>query len=99
MSTTLGPWRFEAVSDACRVVLGTGRQKIILARLSTKQIPEKEVACNARLMAAAPDLLEAARYALTKGCTCHDTANPEWHSDRCIVPGLRAAIAKAEGRA
>lgn len=59
MSTTSGEWRVEAVSDCVRVVVGNGRKKIILARLSPKQIPESETHANARLMAAAPKLLGA----------------------------------------
>lgn len=53
-----------------------------------------ECLANARLIAAAPDLLEACRYALVrlevierdKGVHSHET-----------IPELRAAIAKAEG--
>lgn len=59
MKPTPGPWRIEAVSDAVRIVVGEGRKKIILARLCPPQIPEGETWDNARLMAAAPDLLEA----------------------------------------
>lgn len=58
MKPTAMPWRTEAVSDAVRVVVGQGRKKIILARLCPKQLPEVETAANAKLMAAAPDLLK-----------------------------------------
>lgn len=67
MSYTKGEWRIEAVSDAVRVVTGNGRQKLILARCATKQIPEAETTANARLMAAAPLLLMTLRNILDHG--------------------------------
>lgn len=56
MPRTPGEWRTESVSDAVRVVVGTGRQKIILARLAPRQIPEMQTHANAKLMALAPRL-------------------------------------------
>lgn len=38
-------------------------------------------------------LIEAADLALSKDCMCHATDNPDWHSTRCPVPALRAALA------
>ncbi len=61
---TRGPWRIECVSDAVRVVIGAGRQKIILGRFNPKQLREAETTANARLAAAAPDLYEALQNSL-----------------------------------
>lgn len=47
---TPGPWRIEAISDCVRIVVGTGRKKIIIAKLNPKQIPESETLANARLI-------------------------------------------------
>lgn len=62
MKPTEGEWRTEAVSDAVRIVVGTGKKKIILARLCPPQIPEKETATNARLMAASKRLLSVLKH-------------------------------------
>jgi hypothetical protein len=45
-----------------------------------------------------PDLLEACLKVLSCGCGCHSSDDPNWHSTRCFIPQVRAAIAKAEGR-
>ena len=53
---TASAWRTEAISDCVRIVTGERRKKIILARLSPKQLPELETHANAELMAMAPEL-------------------------------------------
>jgi len=78
MGITKGDWEVECVSDAVRVVVGTGRAKVILARLAPKQLPESETTDNARLMALAPRLLQALNAMIEGGllggwdhqCTC-----------------------------
>lgn len=59
---THGVWKTEYVSDAVRVVIGAGRQRIILARANTPQLREQEVAANMEFCAAAakatPGLLD-----------------------------------------
>ncbi len=52
------PWRTEAVSDAVRIVVGTGRSKVIIAKLNPKQLPEKETKANAEF--------------IVRACSCHD---------------------------
>lgn len=70
MKYTPGPWSVECVSDAIRVFVrltrhsGQGTVKVILARLAPPRLPEAETHANARLMAAAPELLEALKFAL-----------------------------------
>ena len=88
---TLGPWRVEAVSDAVRVVVGAGRKKIILARLSPKQIDEAETHANARLMAAAPEMYEALKLLQEFGFI------RKFPQDEKAWSLLHAALAKAEG--
>lgn len=64
LSHTPLPWESECVSDHCRVFVGKGRKRIILARLAPKQLPELETAANGRLMAASPQLLGVAENAV-----------------------------------
>jgi hypothetical protein len=84
------PWRTEAVSDGIRVVVGQGRQKIVLARLSPKQISEHETAANASLMAASQELLVALKGFVDEECHCLTSVQP------CVQCVARAAIEKAE---
>lgn len=53
-------------------------------------------AANARLIAAAPELLEAAEQA---ECACSVRERNSGHRIGCWMPSLRAAIAKATGGA
>lgn len=89
---TPGDWRTEAVSDAVRVVVGEGRKKIILARLSPRQLPEQETHANARVMAIAPELLEVCTHLSNIPLT---EIHPDYHP---WFKAMHAAIAKAEGR-
>ena len=54
-----------------------------------------EACANARLIAAAPDLLEAAKGAQ---CSCSIAERESGHLTDCWMPALEAAIAKAEGK-
>lgn len=96
MKPTSVPWRIEAVSDAVRIVVGNGRKKIILARLSPPQIPEDETWANARLMVSAPELLASLEDMLkrhSERCGCEDPGEE-------LCPGVaaaREAVAKAKG--
>lgn len=101
MELTQGEWRYEAVSDACRVVVGKGRQKLILARLATKQLPEAEVSANARAMAAAKDLAEALADEISPAARlagyCQKGLMPRCRCEGCRDVRSRAALAKARG--
>lgn len=122
---TPGPW-FPALDNigSPKVVAG----KVDVARMSwlgftmgdwqvggdAAQSKREEIAANARLMAASPDLLEALK-ALSLECLA-DVLNPCWAGRQSDVAGLhwgsepgapvaacssciaKAAIAKAEGR-
>lgn len=88
---TPGPWEL----GTRRQVLATSKRGLLVAQIATgtvtstigsSQIDEEEAASNARLIAAAPDLLEAlkdARFSLYG----NGPGNPK----------IDAAIAKAEG--
>ena len=96
---TRGEWRYEAVSDACRVVVGRGRQKLILARLATKQIPEREIAANAKAMAAVKQLIHAATLATLNFERKQASGEFLGDDDHGAWTALDQALAKARGEA
>ena len=93
---TPGPWHwFETLDGRCRVKPMNG--KYIVAECSAMEPQCEEQVANARLMAAAPDLLGALR-SIVNLWDHHASA----HGDGIIYPlheAARAAIAKAEGSA
>ena len=91
---TPGPWHYSPDVSLHNTALVYGADKYLVAdagRIHRRQ-PEEQIA-NAKLIAAAPDLLDALRdmtefYAQV-------TASPDEDS---VLAAARAAIAKAEGR-
>ena len=99
---TPGPWRWMANDgnpDALMVVAGAigecGICRIINRPAGTKQQPTSEHPHNARLLAAAPELLEALSALTEWGCTHTSPLDP--NSPHELLIAARAAIAKAEG--
>jgi hypothetical protein len=86
---TPGPWRSEG-----QYVIGEGNQLIAVAGRSTE--PEIRIAheANARLIAAAPDLLAACE--LMESVYRQNVVNPGEPSS--VLEALQAAIAKARGQ-
>ena len=75
----------------------TGKERQIVARLGDARFHTDTIEANARLIAAAPDLLEAARLlnqALFEDGRQIDLGDPV----QSAIQSIRAAIAKAEGR-
>jgi hypothetical protein len=98
MKFTPGPWSIHPVASTA-VVGSTG---FVVAACgghsSNARDPEElhsELQANARLIAAAPDLLEAARAAMLVLAGEHDTDSARQHAESLA----RAAIAKAAGSA
>jgi len=96
---TPGPWIAAAYGDygdydgKCRVILGEGgdiRTAVVLG------FNNPENAANARLIAAAPDLLEALSSLASQHSESDLRADPDLHA---AVKRARAAIAKATGSA
>jgi len=107
---TPGPWRFLEADDhnrddnSCRPITICGPADDDLANVyssddSTVSISREETVANARLIAAAPNLLEAAKDALSGWRYIRsqhgDLSGVGW--DR-VEDALRAAIRAAEGK-
>lgn len=92
---TPGPWKLEIIH------LSTGRNRHVRASSPSRGVAEvwgpdedKESDANARLIAAAPELLEALRD-IRANCSCCET-QPNEPCANCLR--CEAAIAKAEGK-
>ena len=95
---TPGPWEIE--EDDCILYIGDGEE--LIASVDLDAWPDISRA-NARLIAAAPELLEATRESLNVLARVHEDggcpACEEEYQHNCpVLLGLEAAIAKAEGR-
>ena len=83
---TPGPWHVE---DGQSIYAKDGACVRLIAKCHAGHREERDA--NARLIAAAPDLLYAANWALERLEEIHGESNP-------VVAQLRAAIDKAEGK-
>ena len=95
---TPGPWRFYAAEEAPNGKPGVysryySDEDVAVCGNHSKAWPLIEA--DARLIAAAPDLLEALKAALWNGCPVCCRPRDGGHDDGCQVV---AAIAKAEGK-
>lgn len=98
MSHTPGPWKFtgaRAKHDSSAIVFGPKEEWVAAAYDFNRYDRDEEVEANARLIAAAPDLL-AMCETISTWCGSDDGAHclpfePPWYQD------LHAAIAKATG--
>jgi hypothetical protein len=94
---TPGPWHVGVSCDGTPAVCvpvppsyGSGFVVAHINRITFKTGVQGDAEANARLIAAAPDMLEALRAALPALESIHDPGNP-------ILEAAYAAIAKAEG--
>lgn len=105
---TPGPWKLETVPTSCGICHKIGEFPNIRRKLNGEKEPPsyacfyvdngdghaEEMLANARLAAAAPDLLEALREALTHPETYSATV---YGTEKQWVSKAKAAIAKVEG--
>ena len=84
---TPGPWTYytSPQPNGCPIVGSRGLMVAMLAHSINYDDQKEEAISNARLISAAPDLLEALQYAIKQVPELAD------------VPGIAAAIAKATG--
>ena len=83
MQHTPGPWGL-IIGDAGPIIFSGNKGNMVATCI--RQITSAEREANARLISAAPDLLESLRYAVAQV--------PEL----ATVPGIAAAMAKVTGR-
>ena len=91
---TPGPWAYDKDSNeifSCNEAHGCGWVALVKGNDSNGQpLPEEERQANAKLIAAAPELLAALRWIASNGYTAQAAD---------MIDHSRAAIAKAEGAA
>ena len=98
---TPGPWQHGDLDDGDTIyVFGRGEDTLV-CEVNDTDLDADEAEGNARLIAAAPELLAACKAAVEYAETCRDI--PEFSSGYCIgtdhLEAIKAAIAKAEGGA
>lgn len=95
-SHTPGPWEVDDVlsSQASNAISAPTWGMLATVSKGTAKDDEKEALANARLIAAAPELLEA-----LKALCVRWKGNPDNYSHAAEIRQARAAIAKAKGGA
>jgi len=101
MKHTEGPWNIQCQGpDEPCFIIGPEPVNLFLAALKPgrlghgfglqDKLTQEEQIANARLMAAAPDLLKACQ-------TAFDNLKPRYSSDHIVIKRLAGAISKALG--
>jgi hypothetical protein len=87
---TPGPWAIgPTIAGGCDILAGRIGERVVVARAADNSLlPIDECAANARLIVAAPELLEALEGLLN---ALHS------HTTHPAIKSARAAIAKAKG--
>jgi hypothetical protein len=107
MAHTPGPWDWGPHSDELvgryEVNAGEGRQRAHICechsnRQQTRKVADEEAAANARLIAAAPELLEALQSLIDLSDDGSLHIEGSIATEDPVITAARAAIAKAEGR-
>jgi hypothetical protein len=88
---TPGPWKWWTTHEGAHRI-NPHKGGLVIASCDTRNPFSEEQEANARLIAAAPDLLEACK-AVKATCPADPDINPEWQAAWDL---LLAAIAKAE---
>ena len=90
---TPGPWRAHGF------VVAGGQGELRVVHTGSGNVPRAEARANARLIAAAPDLLEVAKMAATVAAMECGMGDEPGFAPADLLKVARAAIAKAEGTA
>ena len=95
---TPGPWPWQYTSDRKRIVIGAGLVEgpngYEVAEVYSDDCPSEVAEANARLIAAAPDLLEAVRAFVER----FDSGQGRRAYTDHVAGLMRSALAKAESR-
>lgn len=86
---TPGPWQYAFEGGTTAFITEADGSTIICIRTTENTTAHKNLAANARLIAAAPDLLNAVRFLLS---------NPDNRISQADINAAGAAIAKATGQ-
>jgi hypothetical protein len=94
---TPAPWTYDKLQDLCKFNIfasgfNTAMCQVTVMESSTRRVTGSEVEANARLIAAAPELLEALNAIVKRAedpALCDDTDT--------LLRNARTAIAKATG--
>ena len=92
---TPAPWGIEIAADGMNKWVGCPRYSVATIAELPNKVNIGEADANARLIAAAPELLEA----LTNLCGLAEKRPGSLHEYKAAVDSARAAIAKATGAA
>lgn len=95
MSHTPGPWRFHRTAGVPRIHVNAP-DTFSIARVSTSHFGVEAATANARLIAAAPDLLSSLRSLVDRLRRVERW--PVASDHMAYLQDAEAAIAKAEGR-
>lgn len=97
MKHTPGPWIIEKRVNTFSFVINSDNPRKCIADSWDINTGPIETEANARLIAAAPELLEALKDLYAQACGMPKSCG---HDFTCICPGdkAKAAIAKAEGK-
>lgn len=98
MTHTQGPWALDGDINAMNLDVVSGEGRIAMMDCDNFELPDAEVVANARLMRAAPDLLEALEYLLAQTIVMdekYSIALSEGEQEAALL--ARAAISKARG--
>ena len=106
MKHTPGPWKYhkcdstgEQNSPQRMYVIAVGDHKGVVVDEVLSCCADNQEA-NARLIAAAPDLLEACKFGLNLLCQCCKSLNPHHHNCTSCkdIDIIKQAISRAEGK-
>lgn len=87
---TPGPWQADRTTCLDGVMICNESVDIAMVLGPSEELDEQTLA-DARLIAAAPEMLEALEVISKYGCSCM-SVDPDWHSARCFIPIAKAAI-------
>ena len=94
---TPGPWRYAHDGGTTAYIVESDGTSVAKLSVTENSTAHSGLEANARLMAAAPDLLEALQYCRQK--IAYMTTHGEWHSPGRAIEIADAAITRATGGA
>jgi hypothetical protein len=103
METTPGPWvvQYDEIDGTPRAIKTADGEHVTFVDGSryVDEIDDPEAAANARLIAAAPEMLTALKQAEAALAVTASYRAPDMKRQQAALEAVRAAIAKATGQA